>query len=73
MDTSSKMEEVERSLRKLNNDELETVALAADCDAKTWEAQTDVSKKRKIMLRAIEDAFEEVDENERLETVKILL
>ena len=67
------MEEVERSLRKLNNDELETVALAADCDAKTWEAQTDVSKKRKIMLRAIEDAFEEVDENERLETVKSLL
>ena len=32
MDISNKMEEVERSLRKLTMDELETVALSADCD-----------------------------------------
>ena len=73
MDVSGKMEEVERCLRKLTIEELETVALSADLDAKIWETQTDANKKRKIMLRAIEDTLEDVDEAERLETVKSLL
>ena len=73
MDISNKMEEVERSLRKLTIDELETVALSADCDVATWNTQTESSKKRKIMLRAVEDKLEDVEEGERLETVRTLL
>ena len=67
------MENIEDVIRRLKIGELTTVALTMDCDEEAWTSQVDDAKKRRALIRAIEDKIEEVDENERLETIKTVL
>lgn len=67
------MEGIENVIRRLKIDDLTTVALTMECDEEAWKSQVDDGKKRRALIRAIEDKIEEVDEKERVETIKTVL
>ena len=65
--------ELEKELRQCSLPELENLATGLSADDSSWKDETAEAKRKKKLVRTIEDMIDEVDERERGEHIKSLI